>query len=127
MYEQDYVMRIIHEMVRMLIKLVLGIDTERYDQIEFKEAETKIKYNELHKLLDAGDICGAEDELVEGLNIASRDDFLLALLFYRELSNMSEEYLNEHNFSKQEVYDGLKYVAELYGYGDITDMLSMEE
>lgn len=56
MYEQDYVMRMIHEMVRMLIKLLFNQDTE-------------------------------------------------------------------HNFSRQEIADGLKYMADLYGYGEIVEML----
>lgn len=126
MYEQDYVMRMIHEMVRMLIKLLFGTDEERYDQVEFKEEETKSDYERLVKLADGGEICGAEDELAENADIGKLDDLRKAVLFYRHLSRMSDAFLKEHNFSREEIAQGLRYMADLYGYGEIIGMLGEE-
>lgn len=123
MFEQDYMMRMIHEMVRMLIKLLSGKDTERYDQVEFKEADTEANYERLVRLADGGDICGAENELVENADIGKTDDLRKAVLFYNHLSGMSDEFLNEHNFSREEIAQGLKYMADMYGYGEITGLL----
>lgn len=123
MFEQDYMMRMIHEMVRMLIKLLSGKDTERYDQVEFKEADTEADYERLVRLADGGDICGAENELVENADIGKKDDLRKAVLFYNHLSGMSDEFLNEHNFSREEIAQGLKYMADMYGYGEITGLL----
>lgn len=123
MFEQDYMMRMIHEMVRMLIKLLFGKDTERYDQIEFKEAETRTDYERLVRLADSGDICGAENELVENADVENQDDLRKAVLFYNHLSGMSDEFLAEHNFSREEIAQGLRYMADMYGYGEIMGLL----
>lgn len=123
MFEQDYMMRMIHEMVRMLIKLLFGKDTERYDQIEFKEAETRTDYERLVRLADSGDICGAENELVENADAGNQDDLRKAVLFYNHLSGMSDEFLAEHNFSREEIAQGLRYMADMYGYGEIMGLL----
>ncbi|MBD5157032.1 MAG: hypothetical protein HDT13_05305 [Butyrivibrio sp.] len=123
MFEQDYMMRMIHEMVRMLIKLLSGKDTERYDQIEFKEEETRADYERLVRLADSGDICGAENELVENADVGNQDDLRKAVLFYSHLSGMSDEFLAEHNFSREEIAQGLRYMADMYGYGEIMGLL----
>lgn len=123
MYEQDYFMRMIHEMVRMLIKLLLGKDTERYDQVEFKEEQTREDYERLIGLADIGDICGAENELVENADIGNQDDLRKAVLFYRHLNEMSDEFLEEHDFSREEIAQGLRYMADMYGYGEIVGLL----
>lgn len=123
MYEQDYFMRMIHEMVRMLIKLLLGKDTERYEQVEFKEEQTREDYERLIGLADSGDICGAENELVENADIGNQDDLRKAVLFYRHLNEMSDEFLEEHDFSREEIAQGLRYMADMYGYGEIVGLL----
>lgn len=123
MYEQDYFMRMIHEMVRMLIKLLTGKDTERYDQVEFKEEQAREDYERLIGLADGGDICGAENELVENSDIGNPDDLRKAVFFYRHLNGMSDEFLEAHDFSREEIAQGLRYMADMYGYGEIMELL----
>lgn len=123
MYEQDYFMRMIHEMVRMLIKLLTGKDTERYDQVEFKEEQAREDYERLIGLADGGDICGAENELVENADIGNPDDLCKAVFFYRHLNGMSDEFLEAHDFSREEIAQGLRYMADMYGYGEIMELL----
>ena len=123
MYEQDYFMRMIHEMVRMFIKLLLGKDTKRYDQVEFKEEQTREDYERLIGLADGGDICGAENELVENADVGAPDDLRKAVFFYRHLNGMSDEFLEEHDFSREEIAQGLRYMADMYGYGEIMGLL----
>lgn len=123
MYEQDYFMRMIHEMVRMLIKLLTGKDTERYDQVEFKEEQAREDYERLIGLADGGDICGAENELVENADIGNTDDLRKAVFFYRHLNGMSDEFLEAHDFSREEIAQGLRYMADMYGYGEIMELL----
>lgn len=55
MFEQDYVMRLIKEMVRFLVKLIFSVDTE-HPMEQLLERETiREKWKELLALVEAGD------------------------------------------------------------------------
>ena len=76
MYEQDYIMRLIKEMVRTLLKLLFNVDT----------------------------------------------DSPSAVLFYANLNNKSDTFLEQHNFSRDEIKSGLRDVVEKYEGNDFADM-----
>ena len=56
MFEQDYIMRLIKEMVRALVKLLFGIDTQTPTAELLQDAEQKQTMEELYDLVDAGEI-----------------------------------------------------------------------
>jgi hypothetical protein len=122
MFEQDYIMRLIHEIVRALLKLLFNIDTDKKEVLIFeKEAETN--YDELLNLIDKGEINEAENKLLDELNPEDIQYYKIALMFYSYLIEKDIDFLEEHNFSKNEIIDGLKYVSEIYGYGSIANAL----
>ena len=45
----------------------------------------------------------------------------MSLLFYEKLSGKTDEFLAEHDYSREEVVDGLKYVVNYYGYGSLLE------
>ena len=59
MVKQDYLMRLIHEMVRTIMKLIFNIDEKTVD-IEQELKETSDLYGRLLKLADEGKINEAE-------------------------------------------------------------------
>ena len=121
MYEEkDYIMRLIHELIRTLIKLLCGADPDRSEE-ELLPAAKKGRYLSLRQMLDDGEINQAENLLQEELDIHDRADLEMALLFYRSLNQKSDEFLEDHNFSREEIRDGISYVVDLYGYGSMLD------
>ena len=121
MYEEkDYIMRLIHELIRTLIKLLCGADPDRSEE-ELLPAAKKGRYLSLRQMLDDGEINQAENLLQEELDIHDRADLEMALLFYRSLNRKSDEFLEDHNFSREEIWDGISYVVDLYGYGSMLD------
>ena len=121
MYEEkDYIMRLIHELIRTLIKLLCGADPDRSEE-ELLPAAKKGRYLSLRQMLDDGEINQAENLLQEELDIHDRADLEMALLFYRSLNRKSDEFLEDHNFSREEIRDGISYVVYLYGYGSMLD------
>lgn len=121
MYEEkDYIMRLIHELIRTLIKLLCGADPDRSEE-ELLPAAKKGRYLSLRQMLDDGEINQAENLLQEELDIHDRADLEMALLFYRSLNQKSDEFLKDHNFSREEIRDGISYVMDLYGYGSMLD------
>ena len=118
--EKDYYMRIVHELVRMLIRLVFNKDIDR-DEEEAVPLEVLEKYKKLISMIDDGQINEAENLLLDGLEPDSRAYFELALMFYEKLNGKTDEFLEEHDYSREEVTDGIKYVVDFYGYGSLMD------
>ena len=118
--EKDYYMRIVHELVRMLIRLVFNKDIDR-DEEEAGPLEVLEKYKKLISMIDDGQINEAENLLLDGLEADSRAYFEPTLMFYEKLNGKTDEFLEEHDYSREEVTDGIKYVVDFYGYGSLMD------
>ncbi|MBO4997806.1 MAG: hypothetical protein J6D02_07400 [Lachnospira sp.] len=115
MVEQDYIMRLIKESVRMLMKLLFNIDTASPAMEQLESLERQSIYNGLEEKLDEGAINEAEEELFEGLDETNREDLKLAIMFYSYLNEKDDEFLAAHQFSRQEIKDGLMDVLHRYG------------
>lgn len=110
-FEDDWIMRQIDMMAELVARLVFHKDTVSY-QIEDAEhlTDTDALYKQITSLLTDGKICEAENLLYENENDNDPNFLALALDFYQTLAKMSDEELERCNFSRQEVYDGLKEI-----------------
>lgn len=122
MVKQDYLMRLIHEMVRTIIKLIFNIDEKTVD-IEQELKETSDLYIRLVRLADAGKINEAENLLYEQLENGLAEDLKAALGFYDHLNDYTEEFLDKADFSREEIKSGLVSVLRMYGYEGMTGLL----
>lgn len=116
--EKDYIMRIIQEMVRVLFSLILG---KQYTQVELP-AENKytISGKDLEDylaMIDQGQINEAENLLLEHLDYDNPAELEAAILFYKYISEQSDDFLKAHAYSLEEAADGLKQLAKHAGYG----------
>lgn len=120
--DKDYIMRMVHEAVRMLIRLIFGkdIDNEEKDLVSLEKLKL---YKKLTAMIDDGEINEAENLLLDGLDPDDRDYFEMALLFYEKLG-AKKEFLLEHDYTQDEVIDGLKYIVDYYGHGELWDIIS---
>ena len=126
MVKQDYLMRLIHEMVRTIIKLIFNIDEKTVD-IEQELKETSDLYIRLVRLADAGKINEAENLLYEQLENGQPEDLKAALGFYDHLNDYTEEFLDKADFSREEIKSGLVSVLRMYGYEGMTGLLMLME
>ena len=69
----------------------------------------------MYKRQDEGDINGAENELLMNMEDDDPDYLELALTFYLYLNDMDGDYLDDHGYSREEVLDGVKSLAEDWG------------
>ena len=118
--DKDYVMRIVHEWIRTLIKLIFNKDIDKEEDAEIP-LEVMEQFRKLQAMIDNGEINEAENILVDGLKEGDRTYFEMSLLFYEKLSGKTDKFLAEHDYSRQEVVDGLKYVVDYYGYGSLLE------
>lgn len=126
MFEQDYVMRLIKEMVRAVLKLLFHIDTETPTAELLDEKEAKETLDKLLELVDSGCINQAENELFELMSQQNMISLKIALLFYSYLNDKDDDFLEQHDFSREEIKMGLGTAVSQYGLSGIAEMFLTE-
>ena len=121
MVERDYIMRLIREMVRVILKLVFNIDTESPTVDLLADEEEKQMLDALLAMIDAGDINNAENQLYEIVSGGGMEKLKMALLFYSYLNDKSDDFLTEHDFSREEIKSGIKDMVSMYGLNSMAD------
>lgn len=126
MFEQDYIMRLIKELIRTALKLLFNIDTDIPTAELLDEKEEKETLNKILDLVDNGKINQAENELYELLSQKDMINLEIALLFYSYLNEKEDDFLEKHNFSREEIKMGLKEAVSQYGLDSMAETFLTE-
>lgn len=121
MLRQDYITRMVQEMVRMLLKLMFGIEAESPDLEMFRDAQARERTERLLMLADEGRIDEAENELSDILESCVPEHMQTGLLFYWHLNEKDDAFLETHDFSREEIRDALEQVVKDSGMADLAD------
>ena len=122
MFEQDYVMRLIKEMVRTILKLLFNINTETPTVELLENKEEKETLENLLDMIDDGRINEAENRLYDLTSDTDVNSLEIALLFYSYLNDKTDDYLEENDFSREEIKLGLENVVASFGLSSIAKM-----
>jgi ribosome assembly protein YihI (activator of Der GTPase) len=122
MFEQDYVMRLIKEMVRAILKLLFNIDTESPTVELIENKEEKETLENLLDMVDAGKINEAENRLYDIISATDMDSLKVALLFYSYLNDKTDDFLEANDFSRDEIKLGMENIADCFGLSSIAKM-----
>lgn len=122
MFEQDYVMRLIKEMVRAILKLLFNIDTELPTVELLENKEEKETLENLFDMIDDGKINEAENRLYDLTSDTDMNSLEIALLFYSYLNDKTDDFLEENDFSRDEIKLGLENVTDSFGLSSIAKM-----
>jgi hypothetical protein len=112
---QDYIMRIIHEMVRMALKILFNITVDECEHQIEENQELSEMYNKLKFLIDNGNINEAENLLYADNDSSDKGILLIGILIYNYLNEFDDDFLESHDFSRQEVREGLETLLVKYG------------
>jgi hypothetical protein len=121
-FEQDYIMRLIKEMVRAILKLLFNIDTDSPTLELLEDSEEKAALDTLLDMVDDGKINEAENEIYKMTENLNQNNLEVALLFYSYLNDKSDEFLEDNNFSRDEVKEGLETIVSRYGLNSIASI-----
>ena len=121
MFEQDYIMRLIREMVRTMAKLVFKVDIDDPKQIDFENEDLEEEYYNLITMINSGMVNEAENMLLDQLDLSNKKSFEMSLMFYSYLNEKNDDFLEIHNYSRKEVVDGIKNVCDKLGYSGFTE------
>ena len=124
-YERDYIMRLIKQLIRALISVIFNRKgTIKYEMpINDQITSGRDVYALLVEMADAGDINGAENRLYEEIEAGIPNIYQMALAFYDHINDYDDAFLEEHGFSREEIVQGIRNIAENLGYGSMVDAL----
>ena len=122
MFEQDYIMRLIKEMVRTILKLIFDIDTDSPSAELLENKEERELLESLLDMVDNGNASRAEERLQELIGDNS-SSLMLELLFYSYLNDKPDEFLEESGLSREKIKIGLDQAMDRYDLGGIAAVL----
>ena len=126
--EKDYIMRMIKEMVRVLFSLAFG---KKYVSVELeKEHKYEVSGKNLKNFLnmiDLGQINEAENILLDSIDYTNKNEVMAVALFYQYLSEKDNQFLENNNYTKEEVLSGFKQLLMKSGYSDLLYLLKYDE
>ena len=126
--EKDYIMRMIKEMVRVLFSLAFG---KKYVSVELeKENKYEVSGKNLKNFLnmiDLGQINEAENILLDSIDYTNKNEVMAVALFYQYLSEKDNQFLENNNYTKEEVLPGFKQLLMKSGYSDLLYLLKYDE
>ena len=122
--EKDYIMRMIKEMVRVLFSLAFGkeyvsVELEKENKYEVSGNNLKIFLN----MIDLGQINEAENILLDSIDYTNKNEVMAVALFYQYLSEKDNKFLENNNYTKEEVLSGFKQLLMKSGYSDLLYLL----
>ena len=126
--EKDYIMRMIKEMVRVLFSLAFGkkyvsVELEKENKYEVSGKNLKIFLN----IIDLGQINEAENILLDSIDYTNKNEVMAVALFYQYLSEKDNQFLENNNYTKEEVLSGFKQLLMKSGYSDLLYLLKYDE
>ena len=126
--EKDYIMRMIKEMVRVLFSLAfwkkyVSVELEKENKYEVSGNNLKIFLN----MIDLGQINEAENILLDSIDYTNKNEVMAVALFYQYLSEKDNQFLENNNYTKEEVLSGFKQLLMKSGYSDLLYLLKYDE
>ena len=123
-YEQDYVMRLIKQMMQALAKIIFKkTDEEEINETILTTGPGGGKEIDLFHMADNGQINEAENLLYEHLDTSDMSQLRNAFAFYEHINEYQNDFLEEHNYSREEVLEGIKNISEEFGVLGVVDAL----
>ena len=125
MFEQDYIMRQLKEMIRAIFKMLFGTDVKSTTVELLDSQEDKELLESLFEMADDGNINEAENRLYDSMDNNS-NSLKTALLFYSYLNDKTDEFLDANNFSREEIKSGINQLMDRYDLSEFARLILLE-
>lgn len=114
MFEEDWFMRQVDDMVRFLAGTILKKNTTNYEVTQEVHSDADRLYLRINELLEDDKINEAENLLFEKIDGQNRRYLEIAVDFYARLNALDDDTLEKNNFSREEIGEGLKEAAKVF-------------
>ncbi len=117
MFKHDNTKRQIQNELQFLSRTMFKKDLVKYqlppDGAPYGPTDTL--YEELDRLTRNGEINQAENLLFDKIDPNNTKYLELAIDFFAQLDAMEDDYLISHNYTREEIEEGLQDIASMYG------------
>jgi len=115
MITRDYLMEEAERLTKLIAAVVFQKQLEEEQSgVAYSIPQDAMLLGDLRRMTHAGNINEAENLLFERLLVdPTSQNFSVAEIFYRELSQLTDEELNHSAFSRQEIMEGLQSIERI--------------
>ena len=126
MLQDDFILRQIREMIHAVMSMLFQVNASELSPEEIEDASARTVLEELLALTDEGRIDEAENQLYEMTCDGDRQNLEIGLLFYYNLNGKDDDFLEVHNFSREEIMTGIQDLADRYQLSGIAEAFRTE-
>ena len=120
MFEQDYIMRQIKEITAVMAKVLFGAMTDQSFYM-LQEVERQKAFALIEKMRN-GEIKDAVDDVNRLADKQSKENLMIGLEFYSNLSDMSDDFFVKNGYSFVSVRKDFRRFAEKFGMQQMTEL-----
>ena len=125
MFEQDYIMRQLKEMIWAIFKMLFGTDVKSTTVELLESQEDKELLESLFEMADNGNINEAVNRLYDSMD-NNNSNLKTALLFYSYLNDKTDEFLDANNFSREEIKSGINQLMDRYDLSELARLILLD-
>ena len=118
MFEQDYIMRQIKEITAVMAKVLFGAKTDQSFYM-LQEVERQKAFALIEKMHN-GEVQEAVDEVNKLADNNTKENLMIGLEFYADLSDMDEKFFAEKGYSLVKAREDFESFAEKFGMQQMT-------
>ena len=126
MLQDDFILRQIREMVHAVMKMLFQVSASELTPEVIEDSTARTTLENLIALTDEGKIDEAENQLYEMTCDGDRQNLEIGLLFYYNLNGNDDDFLEAHNFSREEIMTGIQDLADRYQLSGIAEAFRTE-
>ena len=126
MLQDDCILRQIREMIHAVRRMLFQVNASELSPEVIEDASARTVLEELLALTDEGRIDEAENQLYEMTCDGDRQNLEIGLLFYYNLNGKDDDFLEAHNFSREEIMTGIQDLADRYQLSGIAEAFRTE-
>lgn len=126
MLQDDFILRQIREMIHAVMRMLFQVNASELSPEVLEDASARTVLEELLALTDEGRIDEAENQLYEMTCDGDRQNLEIGLLFYYNLNGKDDDFLETHNFSREEIMTGIQDLADRYQLSGIAEAFRTE-
>lgn len=126
MLQDDFILRQIREMVHAVMKMLFQVSASELTPEVIEGSTARTTLENLIALTDEGKIDEAENQLYEMTCDGDRQNLEIGLLFYYNLNGKDDDFLEVHNFSREEIMTGIQDLADRYQLSGIAEAFRTE-
>ncbi len=120
MFEQDYIMRQIKEITAVMAKVLFGAKTDQSFYM-LQEVERQKAFALIEKMHN-GEVQDAVDEVNRLADNNTKENLMIGLEFYADLSDMDEKFFAEKGYSLVKAREDFRSFAEKFGMQQMTNL-----